>query len=210
MRKILLLIICATTIIMAPHPSRAQQLIESYQAVLSERDHFNSNGQRLTSAAAIIRQDRANFHRFGFRDAADEDDKFFADEGNRAALERLLEHGRADPGVISRIVNDTPFVRVEVWHGNAGPFIVVTLIEAQSPTDGSAEQQINELSCDQLWFTRNRIFKTAGYCFKTPRAISEFGNAGCLHDNENDVPLSQKDRNLIEAIHNAEHLRQCP
>ena len=80
MRKMLLLVICAMTIIMTSHPSRAQQLIESYQAVLSERDHFNSNGQWLTSAAAIIRQDRANFHRYGFRDAADEDDKFFADE----------------------------------------------------------------------------------------------------------------------------------
>ena len=46
-------------------PVRAQTLVESYVAFLSEADHFNSNGQRLTSAAAIIRQDRANFHRFG-------------------------------------------------------------------------------------------------------------------------------------------------
>ena len=35
--------------------------VESYTARLSERDHYNSNGQRLLSAAAIIRQDRANF-----------------------------------------------------------------------------------------------------------------------------------------------------
>jgi hypothetical protein len=38
---------------------------------LSEQDHLNSNEQRLTTAAAIIRQDRANFHRFGLRDPAD-------------------------------------------------------------------------------------------------------------------------------------------
>jgi hypothetical protein len=43
-----------------PTISHAQQLIGSYVALLSETDHFNSNGQRLTSAAAIIRQDRAN------------------------------------------------------------------------------------------------------------------------------------------------------
>ena len=47
----------------------AQELRESYKALLSERDHFNSEGQRLTSAAAIIRQDRANVHRFGIKDA---------------------------------------------------------------------------------------------------------------------------------------------
>ena len=75
----------------APTLAQAQQLIGSYVARLSEADHFNSSGQRLTSAAAIIRQDRANFHRFGIKDAQDEGDDFFADEGNRAALEQMLE-----------------------------------------------------------------------------------------------------------------------
>jgi hypothetical protein len=37
----------------------------------------------LTSAAAIIRQDRANFQRFGIRDPEDEDDPFLS-----AALRR--------------------------------------------------------------------------------------------------------------------------
>lgn len=44
---------------------QARELIESYIALLSDADHFNSSGQRLTSAAAIIRQDRANYHLFG-------------------------------------------------------------------------------------------------------------------------------------------------
>jgi hypothetical protein len=211
-------VVCTT--IVGTHPGRAQQLLERYVAQLSERDHFNSSGQRLTTAAAIIRQDRANFHRFGLRDPADEDDTFFADEGNRAALERLLERGRAEPGVIARIVNGTPVVRVEVWQGGAGPFVVVTLIG--SPTTGgenapgpaqeepSARQQLSELSCDQLWVARNSIFKAAGFCFKTSRAISAFGNAGCRYDNEYDVPLSQKDRNLVEAIQREERYRRCP
>ena len=107
---------------------RAQQLVESYRAFLSERDHFNSNGQRLTSAAAIIRQDRANFHRFGIRDPQDEDDRFLADADNRDALERMLEHGRADPGVISRIVDDTVMIRVDIYRDPDGPFIRVTLL----------------------------------------------------------------------------------
>src|SRR5256886_13583841 len=58
---------------------KAQQQVESYVAFLSEADHFNSSGERLRTAAAIIRQDRANFHRFGRRDQADESDSFFAD-----------------------------------------------------------------------------------------------------------------------------------
>ena len=129
MRNVLMLVVVVCTIIMGSSSSHAQQLLESYQAFLSERDHFNSSGQRLTTAAAIIRQDRANFHRFGLRDAGDESDSFFSIADNRAALERMLEHGRAEPGVISRIVNGTPLVRVEVWQGGAGPFVVVTLIE---------------------------------------------------------------------------------
>lgn len=36
----------------APTLAQAQQLIGSYVALLSEADHFNSSGQRLTSAAA--------------------------------------------------------------------------------------------------------------------------------------------------------------
>jgi hypothetical protein len=112
-----------------PTLAQAQQLIGSYVALLSEADPFNSNGQRLMSAAAIIRQDRANFHRFGIRDPQDEDDAFFADEGNRAALKQMLERGRAEPGVIARIVNGTPLIRVEIYRAASGPFIRVTLID---------------------------------------------------------------------------------
>jgi hypothetical protein len=111
-----------------PIVAQAQQLIGSYVALLSEADHFNSNGQRLTSAAAIIRQDRANFHRFGIKDPQDEDDAFFADEANRAALEQMLERGRADPGVIARIVNSTVLIRVDIYRDASGPFIRVTLL----------------------------------------------------------------------------------
>jgi len=99
------IVLAAILAIGSPPSAQAQQLIGSYVALLSEADHFNSNGQRLTSAAAIIRQDRANFHRFGIKDPQDEGDAFFADEGNRAALEQMLERGRAEPGVIARIVS---------------------------------------------------------------------------------------------------------
>ena len=109
-------------------PVRAQTLVESYIAFLSEADHFNSNGQRLTSAAAIIRQDRANFHRFGRGDPGDEGDRFFASIDNRAAMERMLERGRATPGAISTIVNRTPRIRVDIYRDADGHFIRVTVL----------------------------------------------------------------------------------
>jgi hypothetical protein len=109
-------------------PVHAQTLVESYTAFLSEADHFNSSGQRLTSAAAIIRQDRANFHRFGRGDPGDEGDRFFASIDNRAAMERMLERGRASPGAIDAIVNRTPLVRVDVYRDADGHFIRVTVL----------------------------------------------------------------------------------
>ena len=59
-------------------------------------------------------------------------------------------------------------------------------------------------SCDALWVERNSYYKDAGYCFKTARAISYFGNAGYLYDSENAVPLSRAVRNRIAQIARAE------
>src|ERR1700748_1595566 len=71
--------------IITPVSAHAQELIESYTALLSEADHFNSGGQRLPSATAIIRQDRANYYRYGVRDTA-----LVAARGSRALRARAL------------------------------------------------------------------------------------------------------------------------
>ena len=89
--------------------------IESYTARLSPRDHYNSNGVRLTSAAAIIRQDRANFYVYGMRDSEDEPDSFFSNKSNRARLEEMLENGRATRDALYRVVNGTPLIRVDIY-----------------------------------------------------------------------------------------------
>ena len=140
MLKKLILIFAVGVLASQATASHAQQLIESYVALLSEADHFNSSGQRLTSAAAIIRQDRANYHRFGIRDPEDEEDTLFADEQNRQALERMLERGHADPGVLSRIVNGTVLVRVNVYRSASWPFVQVTVLDPRS------ESSIQKLS----------------------------------------------------------------
>lgn len=56
-------------------------------------------------------------------------------------------------------------------------------------------QDIFALSCPQLWYQRNSIFKAVGYCFHTPRAIRVLGNAGWMPDvNGIWKPLNADDR----------------
>lgn len=104
-------------------PAAADDYIESYCARLGEADHFNSNGQRLDNVAAIIRQDRANYHAFGVRDRGDEGDRTFASKANRARLEAMLNRGKASRAVRNAIVNGTPMICVDVYEN----FIDVTL-----------------------------------------------------------------------------------
>jgi len=107
----------------------ADTLRESYSAVLSERDHFNSSGERLDNAAAIIRQDRANFHKLGKRDAGDESDKFFASAENRDILEQLLNRGTSNPVALRTIVNGTPTVTVSIYENDAGRVYVNVVVK---------------------------------------------------------------------------------
>lgn len=83
---------CASFFILTGQ-SHSQQLIESYGAYIGEDDLYNSKGARLTQAWQIIRQDRANFHRFGRIQPGDEGDSFFGEIENRTALETMLRRG---------------------------------------------------------------------------------------------------------------------
>lgn len=65
-------------------------------------------------------------------------------------------------------------------------------------------------SCEEAWYQRNILFKEAGYCFKTPRAIRTFGNAGCRYDDQADVPLSARQRAALAEIQAFERARGCP
>jgi len=108
----------------------SNEVLASYTTRLSEQDHFSSNGERLRSAAAIIRQDRANFHKFGRRDPDDQHDAFFSSPSNREALERMLNRGKIDQSLSQMIIDGTPFVSVEIFRDSSGsPYITVTPFE---------------------------------------------------------------------------------
>jgi len=111
MKKHLLL---ALLLITPPLIQAGEPLLESYVARLSSKDHFNSKGKRLHSAAAIIRQDRANFHKFALRDPEDQDDRFFSDRGNRARLESMLNQGHISQAAKNRIINGSPMIIVNI------------------------------------------------------------------------------------------------
>jgi hypothetical protein len=64
-------------------------------------------------------------------------------------------------------------------------------------------------SCQDLWVERNSYYKEAGYCFKTSRAISYFGNAGCQYDNEASLPLPRGVRGRIADITRMERRLGC-
>ena len=107
-------------------PAGGNRMLESYTAFLSWQDHYNSNGARLTEPWQIIRQDRANYHRFGVRDPQDQWDSFFADFNNRDRAEQMLMNGYISPQARSAIVNGPTMIRVEIWgQGNTGTSIRV-------------------------------------------------------------------------------------
>jgi hypothetical protein len=64
-------------------------------------------------------------------------------------------------------------------------------------------------SCQQLWVERNQYYKNHGYCFKTQRAISYFGNGGCRINDENDLPLTSGERARINQIVQQERALGC-
>ena len=117
----------AVALLAAPQ-AHAQQLISSYVALLSQADHFNSNGQRLTTAAEVIRQDRANYHRFGIRDGADQNDPYFGDMNNRAALENMINRGGTSAAVQQRIINSTPLVQVDIYRAGGNDYVFITIL----------------------------------------------------------------------------------
>jgi hypothetical protein len=112
-----------SSITSAPH---SDSPIEEYIAFIGPHDLYSSDGLRLTRPWQIIRQDRANYHYFGQRDAGDTSDTFFASRGNRASLESMLADGFISSQAARDIVAGGAFVRVQIiGRGFTGRFVQV-------------------------------------------------------------------------------------
>lgn len=107
-----------------------------YQARISEADKTNSqgvylpkSGSNVATVAAIIRQDRANYHEFKIRDKDDEDDCAFSLKSNRIAMEEMLKNGEVAADAMRTIVQGNPLIRVQVYRDHVN----ITIVDSQAP-----------------------------------------------------------------------------
>ena len=107
-------------------PALADQLLGSYVARISDRDHHASDGYELGSAAQMVRQDRAYWHKFGSGDPDDEGDSWFRTNAQRTRLQSMLERkGAISQSATRAIVNGEPLIQVDVYRNS----VRVTILE---------------------------------------------------------------------------------
>jgi hypothetical protein len=97
----------------------ADQLLGSYVARISWKDHEASDGYRLDTAAQVVRQDRANVHLHIQTDEEDDIDGWFNSKAKRARLEQMLNKKSAmNAATRSAILNGEPLIEVDVYRSS--------------------------------------------------------------------------------------------
>jgi murein tripeptide amidase MpaA len=103
----------------------ADEFLGSYVARITDHDKQASDGYALDTAAQMVRQDRANFHKFHDTDPDDENDVWFRTNDQRARLERMLGQGGAMGASTRRAIsNGEPLIQVDVYRNH----VEVTII----------------------------------------------------------------------------------
>jgi hypothetical protein len=131
------------------------QLVDSYCATLSENDHYASDGIRLTDAASILRQDRANYHRFGVHDPGDGGEVIFRSPKDRERITALLDSGGADRAVLRAIVNGTPDVCVDIFPRFLTVFLTGPAVQGGSGAGAPSADEypfVGEWDCEVAMF----------------------------------------------------------
>ena len=127
MRKGLFAAAFAAVLVVSAGAARADELIESYGAYIGQDDLYNSNNERLTQPWQVLRQDRANVHRFGVRQPGDDLDSFFASARNRELAERMIRAGRIERSAARRLLDGDVQIYVEIWRGAGGDYINISV-----------------------------------------------------------------------------------
>jgi len=71
------------------------------------------------------------------------------------------------------------------------------------------QSDLRQLSCEYLWYVRNRIYDENGYCFQTPRGRSNFDNSDCWTENQAAVSLNQYEQTNVNRIVGVENEKSC-
>lgn len=121
-------VFAAAALVAMAGPLAAQELIGSYVAYIGTDDLYNSKGARLSQPWQVLRQDRANYHKFGVAQSGDEWDPFFGDINNRAAMEQMIMQGGIEPGARANLMRGGATVFVRIYgYGNRGEYVNVTV-----------------------------------------------------------------------------------
>lgn len=122
--------LAVSAVFCGPMMANAQDLIGAYTAVIGDADLFNSKGARLTQPWQVLRQDRANFHRYGISQPGDEFDPFFGSIQNRKAMEQMVMNGSIDPRAARILVEGGAVVFVRIFgSGDTGTSVTVTVAQ---------------------------------------------------------------------------------
>lgn len=116
---------CLLAVLMCvPTIGFAQDYLCSYRARISEHDKYNSageslqrNGSDVAIVAAILRQDRANYHVFNRMDPEDQSDCVFDEKKNREVLESFIRDGSISSAASYQIINGHPLINVDIYKG---------------------------------------------------------------------------------------------
>ena len=133
----------------------AQDYSANYVARLSSKDHHNSSGAKLTSVAAILRQDRANYHKYNKRDKEDQTDQFFTIAKNRGMLEKYFNSVYKERPMSQRdknaILNGNPLVRVSLVDGIQGKkYLSLKIIGNHNAAKASNQAEMNDKTGNTL------------------------------------------------------------
>ncbi len=145
----------------------AQRVLESYVAYIGRDDLYNSSGVRLTEPWQILRQDRANYHRFGIRQLGDEGDGFFGSIDNRARMERMIMNGVIAPSAASSIVSGGATVRVTLYRSGGRDWVEVDVWS--SPGTGPATATV--LDRYVAFIGRDDLYNSSGVRLTEPWQI---------------------------------------
>ncbi len=120
---------CVGAFVSLSGSARAQEVVGSYAAYIGEDDLYNSQGERLTEPWQVLRQDRANYHKFKIRQRGDEGDPFFSNVNNRAAMEQMVMNGSIEAAAARDILHGGATVYVTIYgHGGRGDYVDVTVV----------------------------------------------------------------------------------
>lgn len=117
----------AAALILSTPCAMADDLLASYVAFIGRDDLYNSKGARLTEPWQILRQDRANYHRFGISQPGDEWDPVFQDANNRATMESMIQRGSIEASAGRNIVKGGVMVQVDVYDGGSRDYVRVSV-----------------------------------------------------------------------------------